>query len=154
MWSDELDRSIAVNSDLQISDRLMVGTKRREKLGHYLGGVLAYGGELYWGPDRLHHLERRLTLLGALQDPIDATVLQPIVPDLEPKLEADSNENKQIGLNQELHFYLSFRSPYTYLAAKRINRLADEFGAKLRLRFVLPMAVSYTHLTLPTNREV
>ena len=148
IWSDELDESITVNSDLQTSDRLMVGTKRREKLGHYLGGVLAYGDELYWGPDRLHHLERRLTLLGALQDPIDATALQPIVPDLEPKLEADSNENKPTALNQELHFYLSFRSPYTYLAAKRIKRLADKFGAKLCLRFVLPMVMR----NLPVHR--
>ncbi len=148
MWRDELVGSIGVNSDLQMSDRLIVGTKRREKLGHYLGGVLAYGGELYWGPDRLHHLERRLTLLGALREPIDATALQPIVPDLEPRLEAELNTNKPTGLNQELHFYLSFRSPYTYLAAKRVKLLADKFGAKLRLRFVLPMVMR----NLPVRR--
>ena len=108
MWSDELDASIAANKDLQMSDRLMVGTKRREKLGHYLGSVLAYGDELYWGPDRLYHLERRLTLLGALHEPIDATVLQSIVPDLEPTFEAQLDSNQLADSNQELHFFLSF----------------------------------------------
>ena len=28
--------------------------------GHYLSGMLYYGGEWYWGLDRLVHLERRL----------------------------------------------------------------------------------------------
>ena len=86
MWADTRDGGIAVNGNSRISVRLEEGAKRRKQLGHYLGGVLAYGGELYWGSDRLHHLERRLTLLGALREPIDATVLQSIVPDFEPTL--------------------------------------------------------------------
>ena len=32
--------------------------------GHYLSGMLRYGGEWYWGLDRLEHLERRLNELG------------------------------------------------------------------------------------------
>ena len=32
----------------------------RDKLGHYLGGMLYYEGEWYWGIDRLYHLEQRL----------------------------------------------------------------------------------------------
>ena len=149
MWADTRDGGIAVNGNSRISVRLEEGAKRRKQLGHYLGGVLAYGGELYWGPDRLHHLERRLTLLGALREPIDATVLQSIVPDFEPTFEAQSDRDKLTGPNQELHFYLSFRSPYTYLAVKRVKRLADKFGAKLCLRFVLPMVMR----NLPVRRE-
>ena len=37
-----------------------VADARRKKLGHYLGGTLYYGGEWYWGLDRLHYLEKRL----------------------------------------------------------------------------------------------
>ena len=38
----------------------------------------------------------------------------------------------------------------TYDAVARLGRLADA----LRARFAGDLAVSYTHLTLPTNREV
>jgi 2-hydroxychromene-2-carboxylate isomerase len=40
-----------------------------------------------------------------------------------------------------IHFYCSFRSPYTYLAAAQVRRLAEHYGAELRLRFVLPMVM-------------
>ena len=36
---------------------------------------------------------------------------------------------------------MSFRSPYTYIAAERIKALADAYGAELSLRFVLPMVM-------------
>jgi len=40
-----------------------------------------------------------------------------------------------------LDFFCSFRSPYTYLALPRARHLATHYGAELRLRFVLPMAM-------------
>lgn len=40
---------------------------RRETLGHYSGAMLYYGGEWYWGIDRLHYLEARLETLGLLR---------------------------------------------------------------------------------------
>lgn len=39
------------------------GDAARAKLGHYLGGTFHYGGEWYWGLDRLHYLEERLSAL-------------------------------------------------------------------------------------------
>ena len=36
------------------------GTARRAKLGHYAGAMFFYGGQWYWGVDRLCHLEQRL----------------------------------------------------------------------------------------------
>ena len=36
-----------------------------EKLGHYGSAMLHYGGEWYWGVDRLHYLTDRLDELGA-----------------------------------------------------------------------------------------
>jgi hypothetical protein len=44
------------------------GDDRRTVCGHYLGGTLHYGGETYWGIDRLHFLEARLGELGLRRD--------------------------------------------------------------------------------------
>jgi 2-hydroxychromene-2-carboxylate isomerase len=45
------------------------------------------------------------------------------------------------GAAPVLDFYCSLRSPYTYLAAPRVQRLARHYGAELRLRFLLPMVM-------------
>ncbi|MCH2458325.1 MAG: DsbA family protein, partial [Henriciella sp.] len=37
--------------------------------------------------------------------------------------------------------YLSFRSPYTAISARRVKALAAAYGANLKLRFVLPMVM-------------
>jgi 2-hydroxychromene-2-carboxylate isomerase len=104
------------------------GNARRDALGHYLGGMLHYGGEWYWGLDRLHYLEARLSELGAgsATAPIYAP---PFVP----------SGRGQTGV--ELHWYLSFRSPYTAIVRDKVKEFADAYGATLRLRFVLPMVM-------------
>lgn len=104
---------------------------RRKKLGHYLGGTLYYGGEWYWGLDRLHYLEDRLHELGLLKPRQSPTFIyqQPDVPEGRGKSTVD------------LHWYLSFRSPYTAIVRDRIKVLADAYGANLKLRFVLPMVM-------------
>ena len=38
-------------------EALLTSHRLRKKWGHYLSGVIYYEGELYWGIDRLHHLE-------------------------------------------------------------------------------------------------
>ena len=108
--------------------------QRREALGHYLGGMLHYEGEWYWGVDRLHYLERRLRELGAQKAgaPEAYIFVQPDSP---------QTEVKRSAVGREVHFYLSFRSPYTYIAAERIRALAEAYGAELKLRFVLPMVM-------------
>lgn len=101
---------------------------RREKLGHYLGGTLHYGGEWYWGLDRLHYLEHRLSALGLGQS--SAPIYTP------PKVPSGTGQT-----GAELHWYLSFRSPYTAIVRDRVKALADAYGADLKLRFVLPMVM-------------
>tara|TARA_R110002020_G_scaffold83397_1_gene206871 strand:- start:261156 stop:262310 length:1155 start_codon:yes stop_codon:yes gene_type:complete len=115
--------------------RTGIGDARREALGHYLGAMFYYGGEWYWGIDRLHYLEARLTELGARRPghgtgPIYAP---PVVP-------AHPTGNVATTYTH-FDFYLSFRSPYTYISAKRAKALADAYGTKLKLRFVLPMVM-------------
>ena len=51
------------------------GNAQRDHLGHYLGATFYYGGEWYWGIDRLHFLEQRLYELGAYTGPKPFTAL-------------------------------------------------------------------------------
>lgn len=131
------------------------GDGMRAKLGHYLGGTFHYGGEWYWGLDRLHYLEERLSALGARKADTPAGMIyaQPASP--------LSDAAALPAKGGELHFYLSFRSPYTYLAAGRAKALADAYGVALRLRFVLPMVMrglpvppaKRNYITLDAARE-
>ncbi len=130
------------------------GDGKREELGHYLGATLHYGGEWYWGLDRLHYLEERLDQLGLRKTGAPEKLIypQPIAP---------NGAGKPTGAPPELHYYLSFRSPYTYIVAERVKALADAYGADLKLRFVLPMVmrnlpvpkVKGRYITMDTARE-
>lgn len=122
--------------DFKIEDRApasntTVADAKREKLGHYLGGTLFYGGEWYWGLDRLHYLEERLKGLGLRNANTGSHFLY-----APPKVPSGRGKTKA-----ELHWYLSFRSPYTAIVRDRIKALADAYGADLKLRFVLPMVM-------------
>ncbi|MFO1199598.1 MAG: DsbA family protein [Burkholderiaceae bacterium] len=104
----------------------------RARLGHYLGATFHYGGEWYWGLDRLHHLERRLAELGARRDagreplfPADADPLAPIA----------------VAAPAPIDFYFSLRSPYSAIAAPRVFELGRLTGAPVRLKYVLPMVM-------------
>lgn len=110
------------------------GDARRERLGHYLGATLYYEGEWYWGLDRLHYLESRLTELGAKRaDAPSAPIFAP------PPVPSPAASAPPSGDVPDIHWFLSFRSPYTYIAAERVRALADACGARLTLRYVLPM---------------
>lgn len=132
---------------------IAAGNARREEAGHYLGGVLHYGGEHYWGIDRLHYLEQRLTALGLNREGKTCTPLYPPPP--------DSAGPVDVPKGGTLHWYPSFRSPYTWISAPRVKALADLHGAELRVRFVLPMAMrslpvpktKRRYITLDTARE-
>ncbi len=111
----------------------------QSRLGHYNSATLHYGGEWYWGIDRLHYLADRLdglgvarhespnALLGSIRQAMQVTL--PVKPPLAAK------ELPPIEL-----FY-SFRSPYSYLSLQRIYDIADAFGIELILRPVLPMVM-------------
>lgn len=108
---------------------------RLQTLGHYQGGMIHYGGEWYWGLDRLHYLEARLAEIGARRSAApDAPIFAPpVTPSATP---TSAGETTAV-----LHWYLSFRSPYTAIVADRVEALAKAYGAELRLRFVLPMVM-------------
>ncbi len=136
LWHGEGDAPPSVGAaSAQVAAAMDEAAALRTRLGHYLGATLFYEGEWTWGIDRLHLLEERLRALGAqLSDAPSAMVFSP--PDLrfEPTPEVPVGE-------RELHFYLSFRSPYTAISMGRVERLAEAYGAELRLRYVLPMVM-------------
>ncbi len=110
---------------------LAAGEARRQVNGHFMSAMLHYGGEWYWGVDRLHYLERRLMLLGA------RAASAPLFPC--PMELATLPTGSLRG--EAIDFFLSFRSPYTWLAVPRVKALADAWGVELRLRYVLPMVM-------------
>ena len=132
------------------------GDALRSKLGHYLGATLHYGSEWYWGLDRLHYLEERLSSLGVDQTGTDAEPIYVQPPS--PAPDASANFAPSGGA---IDFFLSFRSPYTWIAATRVKALADAYGLGLRLRFVLPMVMrglpvppaKRAYITLDAARE-
>jgi len=118
------------------------GTAERQRRGHYLAAMFWYGGEWYWGVDRLHHLERRLIALGARRAGTGSGLLAP-----RPEPSRDP-----VPLSRErlvLECFPSLRSPYTYIALERTFDLARRLPIDLVLRPVLPMVMR----GLPVPRE-
>lgn len=111
----------------------------QRKLGHYNSAMLHYGGEWYWGVDRLHYLTNRLDELGAAngdtQHPLLASIRQAMKISLPVKPPAAARDLPAI------EFFYSLRSPYSYLLLQRIYEIADAFGVELNLRPILPMVM-------------
>lgn len=139
-------------SEADSEARCAAGAAKRARLGHYLGAVTHFEGEFYWGVDRLHYLESRLDV----ETGCGGT---PICPLLDPA--GPPAGWTPAGTAPRLDFYLSFRSPYSMVAAERVGALAEAYGADLRLRFVLPMVMrglpvpgaKRMYITLDTKRE-
>jgi 2-hydroxychromene-2-carboxylate isomerase len=111
--------------------------KLLQNMGHYGSAMLNYGGEWYWGADRLNYLTSRLDELGAANDDASGALLvslrqarQVALPVRPPSAAKDL---------PAIEFFTSFRSPYSYLALRRTFEIADAFGIKVKLRPVLPM---------------
>lgn len=123
LWAGE---SLSAAGDATAA--LAEGAQRRQALGHYLGGTFYFESEWFWGVDRLPYLEERLS--GLRKAGAGAVVTQLAEPRYAP-----------LGVAAQIEFFPSLRSPYTYLAAKRVRLLAARHGAQLVLRPVLPMVM-------------
>jgi len=115
------------------------GQRLLTRLGHYNAATLNYGGEWYWGIDRLHYLTARLDRLGAnrtdsphpeLVAGKQAMIVSlPVTP---PQMAREL---------PPLEYFHSFRSPYSYLGLRQAIDVADAFGLNLQVRPVLPMVM-------------
>jgi 2-hydroxychromene-2-carboxylate isomerase len=116
------------------------GTAKRRELKHYSGAMFYYGGEWYWGVDRLYHLEKRLAALGA-----DSQLGAPLIA---PRPDVDLAGHRDKG-QYTLELYASLRSPYTAVIFDRAVAFSQEAGVTLSLRPVLPMVMR----GVPATRE-
>jgi 2-hydroxychromene-2-carboxylate isomerase len=101
------------------------------KAGHYQGAMLRYGGEWYWGLDRLPYLE------AALARDLGADVAHVVTP----RPESDRGALKLSDKPLACEMWFSFRSPYSYLALHQIEGALAPFGVPLVLRQVQPMVM-------------
>jgi len=133
---------------------IAAGDDHRRRLGHYLGGTFFYGGEWYWGIDRLHYLERRLADLGVRRAGMPNALVV-------AREERSTGEPASTGPALTLEFFVSLRSPYTAIAFSHVYDLVRRSGVKLVLRPVLPMVMrglpvpraKRLYIVLDTKRE-
>ena len=113
--------------------------KRLAKLGHYNSAMLHYGGEWYWGVDRLQYLLDRLDELGLRR----GETMHPKLASIERAMQVSLPVRPPAAAAElpPLEFFVSLRSPYSILALQRVFELADAFGLKLDIRLVFPMVM-------------
>ena len=137
-----------------VAQSLAAGDAMRKRLGHYLGGMFYFEGEWYWGVDRLYHLEERLTEASLDRKPKGTAQIA-------PRRDLRLADYRKGGPRLIIDYWFSFRSPYSWISFPRMKRLADHYGAELRLRFILPMVmrglpvprVKRMYIMLDTKRE-
>lgn len=138
---------------IEVEQRLSQAQSDLFNRGHYQSAMLYYGGEWYWGIDRLWHLEDRLTT-NKLDDKADyPSYLQRIsssfvYSDLTADNLPDKNQQPQV-----IDFYFSFRSPYSYIAAQKLFKLLKQYpNITLNIKPVLPMVMR--GLKVPKSKKM
>lgn len=125
-------KNLAMVSRAEAEEKRVTGTKLRDKYGHYLGGMLFYGGEWYWGVDRMPYLEERLRKLK----------LRHVGCKQITQFQARPTFMIQPARRRlTVEFFPSARSPYTYLAMHEIYKMAEEYPIDIVTRPVLPMVM-------------
>lgn len=134
LWQSEDMAAVGLGkaNDGAVSAHVNQSNALREKWGHYLGGMFYYGGEWYWGLDRLHHLEARFQTLGIGSRAVRGALFP---------LPSDLNQDCQAVHPTHIDFYFSLRSPYSAIVAPRVFDLGRRTGVPVRLRYLLPMVM-------------
>jgi 2-hydroxychromene-2-carboxylate isomerase len=133
--------SMCSASAAKVSARDVIADSQKilRRLGHYNGAMLHYAGEWYWGVDRLHYLTARLGALGVAKsdttNPKLASIKQAMQYSLPVRPPTAAKDLPAI------EYFHSPRSPYSYLALKRLFAIADAFGVAVKIRPVLPMVM-------------
>jgi 2-hydroxychromene-2-carboxylate isomerase len=116
--------------------KLIINQTLLASKGHYLGGMIYFEGEWYWGIDRLDHLEQRLIETGFAHRKNEQVQFNLTYKDFcQPALD----EYAKSKYNQTLKLYWSARSPYSYIGLERAVKLAEHYQIPLEIKPVLPM---------------
>jgi 2-hydroxychromene-2-carboxylate isomerase len=126
--SDQAQRGTSPTELSAVLDR---GSERLVRFKHYSGATFFYGGEWYWGVDRLYHLEQRLRELGACRAPQAPLIAQ------RPEIDITGIDASRLRLD----FYPSLNSPYTSIVFDRTIALKDACGIEFHHKPVLPMVM-------------
>ena len=143
LWSEDqesLDKLSThyASTEKEVAEKLELGNHIRNDKDYYFGSAFYYEKELYWGVDRMHHLEDRLIELGLKTDTANDSICT-------PSLKAPSKLHSEKKVN--LSYYPSLNSPYTYASAKRIREMKENYPINLVTKPVLPMLMR--NMTIP-----
>jgi len=143
LWNDnetvlnELAEKYNATEDV-VKSKIELGNKLRNDKGYYFGSAFYYEKELYWSVDRIHHLEDRLTELGIKKDLVNEPICAP---------EITAPSILRSDRSVQLSYYPSLNSPYTYVSAKRVRELREDYPINLITKPVLPMLMR--NMTIP-----
>ncbi|MFD2177558.1 DsbA family protein [Veronia pacifica] len=160
-WFDETERLNSIVSPVVQGavDCYRQHLESNEKLllqkNHYLSGNLHYGGEWYWGIDRLLYFEQRMNAIGANLTENNKVCFNRA--NQESALIAVANSRQlensdQESTSSELEMFWSLRSPYSYLGLVKAKELAERFDISLVIKPVLPMVMR--RMQVPTNKKL
>ena len=107
------------------------------KMGHYSCATMYYGGEWYWGIDRLMYLTDRLDREKLRRYSKSIDELEKLERMTRTKLPASPPAD--VSVFPALEMFYSFRSPYSYIGMQQAFDLAEAFGIELTVRPVMPM---------------
>ena len=129
---DEMLKKTKPITHQDVKERIEINNTKRKQLGHYLGAVFAYEGECYWSIDRLPFLEERLKDLNVRKDNKELVIKRNSL-----------KKNKPLISSQQMtiDFFISARSPYSYLALKQLIELKKQLPLKINYRPILPMVM-------------
>lgn len=149
VWRDDGDALAAIVekhgslSGESVTPALEANYAALERAGHYQPGMIHYGGDWYWGIDRLSYLEARLQREG-LDGSLD---LHPSAcPSLASMIQPPS------GARPRIEVFISFRSPYSYVAIDQLIALRERYGIEVKVRPVLPMVMR--GLAVPSSKRL
>lgn len=127
----------SIQNDVEKSiEQLDANQTLLSKLGHYLGAMMHFEGEWYWGVDRLDHLEQRLINSGLSLNINESIKFNRTYVNFCKSFSqiTPSQVNKS-----PIVLYWSARSPYSYIGLELANKLASHYHLPLKIKPVLPM---------------
>ena len=133
LWSGEADAIPAGDGDG--TSALTEGGARLKQLNHYSGAMFYYGGEWYWGIDRLFYLEQRFRDLGVAQGEAVGANAPYIAP--RPPIDVSGIDATDLRLD----FFPSINSPYTAIIYDKVIEVKDACGIQFHHKPVLPMVM-------------
>ena len=125
-------RKLTIYQSKTNTQQLVENQNLLKQLGHYLPATVHYGGEWYWGVDRLDHLESRLNSLGLCDQ------ASRVKYDLQTR-HFCSGDKSNVNKKMPVEIFYSARSPYSYLGLEQVVKLTQYYDIPLSIKPVLPM---------------